>query len=131
LTEPVWLNLAAVLCIHEDNLLEFGGATGIRDTGAVESALARPRNLLTYGHPDLCDLAAAYTAGLCQNHGFVDGNKRIAFLAGYVFLALNGFEIVAEQAEVVAAVLSLADHTLDEAGYAAWLRDHTAPPQAS
>ncbi len=107
--------------------MEFGGSPGIRDRGAVESALARPRNLIVYGHPDLCDLAAAYTSGLCQNHGFVDGNKRTAFLTGFVFLYENGQAIVAEQAEVIAAMLSLADHTLDEAGYAAWLRDHTAP----
>ncbi len=109
--------------------MEFGGAPGMRDPGAVESALARPRNLFLYGHPDLCDLAAAYTSGLCQNHGFVDGNKRTAFLTGFTFLYENGYTIVAEQAEVIAAMLSLADHTLDEAGFAAWLREHTAANQ--
>lgn len=114
---------------HGDSLLEFGGSPGVRDPGAIESALARPRNALAYGQPDLCDLAAAYTGGLCQNHGFVDGNKRIAFLTGFTFLFENGRTIVAEQAEVIAAMLSLADHTLDEAGYAAWLREHTAPNQ--
>jgi death-on-curing protein len=85
--------------------------------------------LLAYGEPDLCDLAAAYTAGLCQNHGYVDGNKRTAFLTGFVFLFENGRTILAEQAEVIAAMLSLADHTLDETGYAAWLREHIAPSQ--
>jgi death on curing protein len=125
LNEPVWVNPAAVFRFHGDSLIEFGGAPGVRDPAAVDSALARPRNLLAYGQPDLFDLAAAYTAGLCQNHGFVDGNKRVAFLTGYVFLYENGYAIVAEQAEVVAAVLSLADHTLEEAGYAAWLRDAT------
>ena len=107
--------------------MEFGGSPGVRDQGAIESALARPQNLFAYGEPDLCDLAAAYTAGICQNHGFVDGNKRTAFLTGFVFLYENGFTIVAEQAEVIAAMLSLADHTLDESGYAAWLREHIAP----
>jgi death-on-curing protein len=109
--------------------MEFGGAPGIRDPGAIESALARPRNLLAYGQPDLCGLAAAYTAGLCQNHGFVDGNKRTAFLTGFVFLFENRYTVLAAQAEVIAAMLSLADHTLDEIGYAAWLREHTAPNQ--
>jgi death on curing protein len=124
---PVWVNLDAVLTFHEESLLEFGGASGIRDRGAIESALARPHNLLAYGEPDLFDLAAAYTAGLSQNHGFVDGNKRTAFLTGLVFLAENGYDVVAEQAEVIAAMLELADHQLDEVGYAQWLRDHTVP----
>jgi death-on-curing protein len=129
LTEPVWVDPAAVTRFHSESLIEFGGSPGILDPGAVESALARPRNLLAYEKPDLCDLAAAYTGGLCQNHGFVDGNKRTAFLAGFVFLYENGYTILAEQAEVIAAMLSLADHTLDETGYAAWLREHTAPNQ--
>jgi death-on-curing protein len=124
LNEPVWVNLDAVLIFHEENILEFGGSSGIRDRGAIESALARPQNLFAYGQPDLFDLAAAYTAGLSQNHGFVDGNKRTAFLTGVVFLAENGYDVVAKQAEVIAAMLELADHQLDEAGYAQWLRDH-------
>ena len=124
---PVWVNLDAVLIFHEESLLEFGGSSGIRDRGAIESALARPQNLFAYGQPDLFDLAAAYTAGLSQNHGFVDGNKRTAFLTGVVFLAENGYDIVAEQAEVIAAMLELADHQLDEVGYAQWLREHTVP----
>src|SRR5689334_20448918 len=84
--------------------------------GRCLAALARPQNLVAYGQPDLFDLAAAYTAGLSQNHGFVDGNKRTAFLTGVVFLAENGYDVVAEQAEVIAAMLELADHQLDEAG---------------
>jgi death-on-curing protein len=129
LTEPVWIDPAAVTRFHGESLIEFGGSPGTRDPGAIESALARPRNLIVYGEPDLSDLAAAYTAGLCQNHGFIDGNKRTAFLTGFVFLYENGYTIMAEQAEVIAAMLSLADHTLDEAGYAAWLREHTGPNQ--
>jgi death-on-curing protein len=125
LKEPVWVNLDAVIIFHEEHLLEFGGASGIRDRGAIESALTRPQNLFVYGQPDLFDLAAAYTAGLSQNHGFVDGNKRTAFLTGVVFLAENGYNVIADQAEVIAAMLELAEHRLDEAGYAQWLRDHT------
>lgn len=124
MTEPVWVEPAAVARFHGESLIEFGGAPGIRDPGSIESALARPRNLIAYGEPDLCDLAAAYTAGLCQNHGYVDGNKRTAFLTGFVFLYENGRTILAEQAEVIAAMLSLANHTLDETGYAAWLGAH-------
>lgn len=121
---PAWVKLGAVLQFHTESIAEFGGALGIRDLGAIESALARPENLLAYGQPDLFDLAAAYTAGLCQNHGFVDGNKRTAFLTGFVFLYRNGRLVQAEQAEVIAAMLMLAEHVLDEAGYARWLREH-------
>jgi death-on-curing protein len=126
LTEPIWVEPEAVFQIHNEELAEFGGSYGVRDRGAIESALARAKNLYAYGEPDLIDLAAAYTAGLWQNHGFVDGNKRTAFLIGYTFLNLNGKTLNAatEQAEVIAAMLGLADHTLDEAGYAAWLREH-------
>ena len=124
MTEPVWVQLAAVLQFHSHSISEFGGSPGVRDPGAIESALARPKNRFTHEKPDLFDLAAAYTYGLSQNHGFVDGNKRTAFLTGMVFLGVNGYRIEAEQAEVVAAMLSLAEHTIDEAGYAQWLRDH-------
>jgi len=125
LKEPVWVKLDAVLIFHEESLLEFGGTSGVRDLGAIESAMSRAQNLVAYGQSDLFDLAAAYTADLSQNHGFVDGNKRIAFLTGVVFLAVNGYDVIAEQAEVIAAMLELADHQLDEVGYAQWLRDHS------
>ena len=124
MTEPVWVESSVVFEIHLEHVTEFGGGAGIRDSSAIDSALARPRHWYAYESPDLFDLAAAYTAGLCQNHGFVDGNKRTAFLAGYIFLARNGYRITAEQAEVIAAMLSLADHTLSEAGDAQWLREH-------
>lgn len=124
MTEPVWIQLAAVLQFHDQSIADFGGSPGVRDRGAIESALDRPKNLLAYGVPDLFDLAAAYTSGLSQNHGFVDGNKRAAFLTGAVFLGVNGYRIEAEQAQVIAAMLSLAEHTIDQAGYAQWLRDH-------
>jgi death-on-curing protein len=104
-----------------NNLLS---SPGVRDRGAVESALDRAKNLFAYEDPDLFDLAAAYTCGLSQNHGFIDGNKRSAFVTGALFLEVNGYRVVAEQAEVIAAMLSLAEHLVDEAGYAQWLRDH-------
>jgi death on curing protein len=122
----VWVEEDEVLFGHELVLEATGGSGGVRDLGGIQSALARPQNLAGYGNPDLADLAAAYTAGLCQNHGFVDGNKRIAFLIGVQFLKLNRYRVEARQEEVVAAVLSLADQGLSEAGYANWLRDHMA-----
>jgi death-on-curing protein len=124
LTEPVWIHLQAVFQFHDLSIAQFGGSMGIRDRGAIESALGRPKSLLAYGTPDLFDLAAAYTSGLCQNHGFIDGNKRTAFVTGALFLEINGYRLEAEQAEVIAAMLSLAEHVIDEAGYAQWLRDH-------
>ncbi len=123
MTEPLWIQVAAVIQFHSESITLFGGSLGIRDQGAIESALGRPKNRFAYEKPDLFDLAAAYTAGLCQNHGFIDGNKRTAFLTGAVFLDLNGYQLKAEQAEVIAAMLALADHTIDEAGYSQWLRD--------
>ena len=129
MTEPVWIQLPAVLQYHAESIIRFGGSLGIRDSGAIESALSRPKNRLAYENPDLFDLAASYTAGLCQNHGFMDGNKRTAFLTGAVFLGLNGYQIQAEQAEVVAAMLALADHSIDESGYAQWLRDRSVPSE--
>ena len=125
MTEPVWIQLAAVLQFHDQSIADFGGSPGVRDRGAIESALNRPKNLLAYGDPDLFDLAAAYTSSLSQNHGFVDGNKRAAFVTGAVFLAVNGYRVEAEQAEVIAAMLSLAEHVIGEAGYSQWLRDHS------
>jgi death-on-curing protein len=125
LTEPVWVRHAAVFQFHSHSIAEFGGSLGIRDQGAIESALDRAKNRFAYGQPDLFELAAAYTAGVSQNHGFVDGNKRTAFLTGAVFLLRNGYRVEAEQAEVIAAMLSLVEHVIDEAGYAQWLREHS------
>ena len=82
------------MLLHDESLAEHGGAPGIRDEGLLKSALARPLNLVAYGEPDLADLAAAYGVGLAKNHPFVDGNKRAAFLALGLFLALNGQRLV-------------------------------------
>jgi death-on-curing protein len=123
---PFWLELEAVLLIHQEQLEEHGGTAGTRDLAGIESALAKPKNLFAYEQPRLVDLAAGYAAGLCQNHGFVDGNKRISFLAAYVFLFQNGFEIEATQAEVVAAVLELTEHKLTQLQFANWLAEHIA-----
>jgi death-on-curing protein len=109
--------------IHEEQLREHGGASGIRDEGLLESALARPLNQWVYTTCDLADLAASHAFGIARNHPFIDGNKRTAFLAAYTFLGINGFDIVTTDAEVILAILALAAGELDEAGLAAWIRD--------
>ena len=120
-----WVDRRALELLHDESLAEHGGAPGLRDEGLFESALARPLNLAVYGAPDLADLAAAYGVGLAKNHPFVDGNKRAAFLAVGLFLALNGHKLVATQAEATLTMLAVAAGSLDEAGFAAWLRGHS------
>ena len=117
----------ALLLLHADSLAEHGGADGLRDEGLLDSALARPLNLAAYGEPDFAALAASYGVGLAKNHAFVDGNKRAAFLAVGLFLALNGQRLVASQVEATTAMLAVAEGTLDEAALAEWIRRHTRP----
>lgn len=120
-----WIDKHALLLLHDESLAEHGGAGGMRDEGLLDSALARPLNLSGYGAPDLADLAAAYAAGIVRNHPFVDGNKRAAFLAAGLFLALNGMGLRAPQAQATAAMLALAAGELEEAAFAEWLRRRT------
>lgn len=122
-----WLAAGVLLAVHEEQLAEHGGAAGVRDLGLFESALARPQNLAAYGEPDAAALAAAYGVGLAKNHPFVDGNKRTAFVAVELFLALNGFDLVADDANCVLTMLAVAAGSLDEPAFAAWLRSHTQP----
>jgi death-on-curing protein len=126
-TGPVWLGRELILAIHEEQIAEHGGGEGLRDLGLLESALARPLNLAAYGTPDLAALAAALGYGLARNHPFVDGNKRTAFVAVETFLALNGLDLTAGDAECVVAMLDLAAGELPEEGFAAWLRDNLRP----
>lgn len=119
--------LDLVLEFHREQLELYGGGKGIRDQGMVESAVMRPHHKAAYGEPDIYELAAAYLFGIVQNHPFVDGNKRTGFVAADVFLALHGISVEAEQAEVVALVLGVADGRIIEDGIAAFLRDHSAP----
>jgi death on curing protein len=120
--EPLWILERVVLAVHDQLLAAHGGAEGLRDAGALESALARPRQHYAYSSPDLIELAALYTAGLVRNHPFVDGNKRTGFAIGIVFLELNGFDFKASEEDAIQAVFALAAGTLDEAGYTEWLR---------
>ena len=118
----VWIERSVVLAAHDEQLAEHGGNPGIRDAGLLESALARPLNLAAYGKPDVCDLAAAYALGLAKNHPFIDGNKRTAFVALELFLALNGRELTADDAQCVVTMLAVAAGTMTEAILADWIR---------
>jgi death-on-curing protein len=123
-SEPVWLLVDLVLSIHDEQLREFGGPPGLRDRGLLESALAQPLNKFGYGSSDLAELAAAYAFGLARNHAFVDGNKRIAFLAMVTFLGLNDIEFVVPEAEAVVIMLGVAADEIDEHGLTRWIRDN-------
>jgi death on curing protein len=119
-----WIDRSVLLLLHDESLAEHGGASGLRDEGLLDSALARPVNLAAYGEPDLADLAASYGVGLAKNHAFVDGNKRAAFLAVGLFLALNGHRLVASQADATLTMLHVAAGLLDDTAFAAWIRAH-------
>ena len=122
MSDPRWLRLEVVLAVHEQQIAEHGGAPGLRDRGMLESALARPQQKAAYGEPDLADLAAAYAFGIARNHPFVDGNKRVAFVALELFLRINGFELVADDLACLAVMLDLAAGELEEEALAAWVR---------
>ena len=119
-----WLAADVIHAVHEEQLAEHGGGTGVRDANLLASALARPEQLAHYDSPDLADLAASYGFGLSRNHPFIDGNKRTAFVAVELFLALNGFELVATDADCVIRMLKLASGELPEVDFADWLRQH-------
>ena len=122
-----WVDKRLLLVLHDESLSEHGGASGLRDEGLLDSALARPLNLLAYGNPDAADLAASHGLGLAKNHAFVDGNKRAAFLAAGLFLALNGYRLNASQADATLTVIPLAAGEIGEAEFARWIRANSAP----
>ena len=125
-----WISKSALLLLHDESLAEHGGGTGLRDEGLLDSALARPENVLAYAGPDatpdLATLAASYAIGLAKNHPFVDGNKRAAFLATGLFFYLNGYRLDVSQAEATLTVLAVASSDISEEEFASWLRAHTA-----
>lgn len=128
----IWLEEPEALAVHERLLALHGGASGLRDAALLASALARPRQIAAYREQaDLIDSAAAYTAAIVRNHPFIDGNKRTGFVLGVLFLELNGARFVADEAAATRAVMGLADGTLDEAAYTAFLRANVTSPEAS
>ncbi len=123
--EPKWLDRRVLAAAHSALLAQHGGAQGIRDEGLLDSALARPRNLLSYGNPDIFELAAAYAYGIARNHPFLDGNKRAAFLAAYIFLRRNGYRPEMSEAETVVMMNRLAARDLSESELTAWFACNT------
>ena len=123
MSEPVWLLQSAILIAHESTIVLHGGSPGIRDRGLLESALARPRNIFMYEEADVFELAAAYTYGIVKNHPFVDGNKRAGFLAGAMFLELNGFPLSASEVDATHAILAVAGGDMNEQQLAEFLRE--------
>jgi death-on-curing protein len=122
-----WLLDAVVLAIHDEQIAEHGGSTGIRDAGLLSSALARPQHHAQYGdEPSVFDLAAAYAYGIIRDHPFVDGNKRTGFLTSYVFLHINGWQLRASEVEAVHTVLFLAAGEIDEPGFSNWLKSNSS-----
>ena len=117
-----WIVKGIIIAVHSEQIVEHGGKNGLRDPGLLSSSLARPRNIAGYGAPTVFDLAAAYAYGIVQNHPFIDGNKRTGFLAAYVFLALNGWKLIASEASAVEAVLALANGGMSEAEFADWIK---------
>ena len=120
--EPVWLDVVDALAIHDRQLAEHGGGVGVRDSGLLDSAIARPVNRWGYGDDDAARLAAAYAYGVARNHPFVDGNKRTAWVLARTFLALNGQTLRFAAEDAIPAVLALAAGELNEEELADWFR---------
>lgn len=123
-TEPVWIEKAVALAIHDRQLAEHGGGTGTRDEGMLESALSRPVNQWTYGEEDRCTLAAAYAFGVVRNHPFVDGNKRTGWVLARLFLALNDIALPFDPADATQTMLAFAAAEIGQDDLADWFRQH-------
>ena len=119
--EPHWIGREVCLAVHDMLLSQYGGCAGLRDSGLLDSALARPLQMKAYGSPSLPQLAAAYASGIVRNHPFLDGNKRTGFMLGSGFLELNGLEFFATETDAVIKTLALAAGELSEEAYADWL----------
>jgi len=119
----IWVLPEAISVLHEKQLRQHGGLDGVRDQGALESALARPEMLAHYGTPDAAALAAAYAHGIARNHGFIDGNKRTAWLAANVFLEKNGYSLAADESDAIRTMQGLAAGEVSEEAFAQWLRE--------
>jgi len=123
MSDYVWVTRAYVEAVHDRQLAEHGGGTGVRDENALESALARPQNLAHYGNSDLAGLAASLAFGIARNHPFVDGNKRTAWVAARLFLRLNNARLAFDKAEATIMMQHLAAGELSEEAVAAWFRN--------
>lgn len=129
MNEPIWMDANDATIIHQIQLAEHGGPSGVRDMGMLESALGRPQNLWFYSETPvtLMRLAAAYAFGISSNHPFVDGNKRTAMVVSFAFLDTNGFALTATQEDAYRTILALAAGELSEQQLADWFEQNTAP----
>ncbi|MCB9365815.1 MAG: type II toxin-antitoxin system death-on-curing family toxin [Calditrichaeota bacterium] len=125
MNEPLWLEQTDILVIHQKMIGKYGGASGVRDEGLLDSALASPQNQFAYGETDFFMLAATYVRGIALNHPFIDGNKRTAFTAGLVFLDINGVWVSANPQEAVDQVVGLIERRETVESFAQWLRDNS------
>ena len=124
----VWLSRQLIVAIHDEQLAEHGGSLGLRDDGLLDSALARPLNRAGYGDPDIAELGALYAIAIARNHPFVDGNKRTAFAALFMFLALNAVEFEPPEVDATLTVLRLAAGDMSDDEFIAWVRNHARVP---
>ncbi len=129
--EPVWIDEADVLAIHDRVMAEHGGAPGLRDEALLKSAIARPRQHFAYADsPKIVEMAALYAAGIVRNHPFVDGNKRTGFVIGVLFLELNGYQFTATEEDATQAVLGLAAGRLREPEFTSWIAGNSRPTRS-
>ena len=127
MNEPKWITKDILLAVHAELLNRFGGLSGIRDEGLLDSAINRPKHLLSYGSPTLFQMVASYAHGIVKNHPFLDGNKRTGFMSAYIFLGVNGWSLQAPEEEAVLETLALAAGETSEEAYAAWLERTSVP----
>lgn len=127
MNEPTWITKEILITVHAELLNRFGGLSGIRDEGLLDSALNRPKHLFSFSRPTLFQMAASYAHGVVKNHPFLDGNKRTGFMSAYIFLGVNGWSLEAPEEEAVLETLSLAAGETSEEAYAAWLERTSVP----
>jgi death-on-curing protein len=127
MSEPTWITKEILITVHAELLNRFGGLSGIRDEGLLDSALNRPKHLFSFSRPTLFQMAASYAHGVVKNHPFLDGNKRTGFMSAYIFLGVNGWSLEAPEEEAVLETLSLAAGETSEEAYATWLERTSVP----
>ena len=127
MSDWIWIETALVSAIHDRQLAEWGGPSGVRDLGALESVLARPKNLAVYGEADAPQLATSYASGIVRNHPFVDGNKRTAWVLARLFLMANGVELRFDKADATRTMERLAAGDVTEDEFAEWIRQRIQP----
>lgn len=127
MNEPTWITKEILITVHAELLNRFGGLSGIRDEGLLDSALNRPKHRFSFSRPTLFQMASSYAHGVVKNHPFLDGNKRTGFMSAYIFLGVNGWSLEAPEEEVVLETLSLAAGETSEEAYSDWLECTSVP----